>query len=174
MDDVSLMARASAGDERAFEALVHRYTQAMWRLARSLLDDNFEAEEAVQDSFLKAHRGLRSFRGDAAVGTWLLSICYRTSIDRLRARRSPAVSLDTVSSIGAEPDLELRLALKTTIASLPEEQRAAFILVHVLGYSRQEAAEVIGVPASTLRDRLVRAKERLAGMQELTEAVEER
>ena len=174
MNDVSLVARAAGGDERAFEVLVRRHADGMWRLARSLLSDDFEAEEAVQDSFVKAHRSLDSFRGEAALRTWLLSICYRTCIDRLRARRAPLVPLEAIPDVGtADETLDLRLSLQRTIAALPEDERQAFILVHVLGYSREEAAHLCGVPPSTLRDRVVRARERLAGMEELADAVGE-
>ena len=174
MDDASLVRRAAVGDEGAFEILVRRHAEAMWRLARSLLDDDFEAEEAVQDSFVKAYRSLGSFRAEAAVRTWLLSICYRTCIDRLRVRRLRSVPLEALPDIGtADETVDLRLALQQTIRALREEERQAFILVHVLGYSRDEAARICGVPPSTMRDRVVRARGRLAEMVDLAEALED-
>ena len=174
MDDASLVSRAAGGDERAFEVLVRRHAEAMWRLARSLLADDFEAEEAVQDSFMKAHRSLDSFRGEAAVRTWLLSICYRTCIDRLRAGRSRPVPVEAVPDVATVDDtVDLRLVLDRTMGALPEEERQAFMLVHVLGYSREEAAQICGVPRSTLRDRVVRARGRLADMVEEAEVVRE-
>lgn len=163
MDDTGLLKRAAQGDDLAFELLVRRHTEPAWRLARALLGDDFAAEEAVQDTFLKAHRALDSFRGDAAVRTWLLAICRRACIDQLRLRRAEIVSLDEVRHLRAsEEHVDLRIALETALAELPGIEREAFTLADVLGYSREEAAGIIGVPASTMRSRVARARSKLA------------
>jgi RNA polymerase sigma-70 factor, ECF subfamily len=73
VDDSTLVARAASGDEAAFELLIRRHTDAVWRMAITLLADSQVAEEAVQDTFIKAYRGLSGFRGEAAVRTWLLA-----------------------------------------------------------------------------------------------------
>jgi RNA polymerase sigma-70 factor (ECF subfamily) len=161
--DERLVARAATGDEGAFEQLVRRHTPRVWRLARSMLPDHFEAEEAVQDTFVKAYRALNSFRGEAAFGTWLIRICSRTCVDRLRVRRAPSEALDqaTVESPAQGP-VEVRLLVEEALSRLPPEERAAFVLVHMLEFTREEAAVVSGVPASTMRDRVARARQRLA------------
>ena len=163
MEDATLLGRAADGDEVAFELLVRRHAETVWRLARSFLSDDFTAEEAVQDTFLKAYRGLGSFRGDASVKTWLLAICNRTCIDRLRTKKAKIVPLDLLRHQRAEaasPDA--RLALDEAMQELSEDERRAFVLVHVLSYTREEAASICGVPPSTMRSRVVRARERLA------------
>ena len=163
MDDHDLIRRAAGGDQPAFEALVRRNTPAVWRMARSMLTDDMAAEEAVQDTFLKAYRNLHTFRGEAKVSTWLLTICHRACIDRLRLKRADVVSLDAVRrERGREDRPELRLALEAALAGLPHEEREAFVLVAVTGHSREEAAEIVGVPASTMRSRVSRARQRLA------------
>lgn len=163
MDDVALIERAAGGDDVAFELLVRRHTDAAWRLARSLLRDDFAAEEAVQDTFVKAHRALGSFRGDAQVRTWLLSICHRTCIDRLRLKKAEIVSLDEARTRRRRDDQhELRLTIEAEVARLGDVEREAFTLVDILGYSREEAASVVGVPPSTMRSRVARAREQLA------------
>lgn len=174
MEDNSLAARAADGDEAAFELLVRRHTEGVWRLARSILRDDFEAEEAVQDTFLKAHRALASFRGEAAFRTWLLAICHRTCLDRLRLRRAAVVPLALVRERCAEEDMpDIRLALEQILNGLSEDERRAFVLVHVLAFSREEAARICEVPASTMRSRVARARERLAALIEAGEAAEE-
>lgn len=169
MDDLGLAERAGKGDELAFELLVRRHTEAAWRLARSLLRDDFAADEAVQDTFVKAHRALGSFRGDAAVKTWLLAICHRTCIDRLRLKQAEIVPLDEARAKRRRDDEhELRLAIEHEVSRLGDAEREAFTLVDMLGYSREEAASVVGVPASTMRSRVARARAQLAQALEVT------
>jgi RNA polymerase sigma-70 factor (ECF subfamily) len=162
MDDWGLIERARSGDGAAFELLVRRHTDAVWRAARGFLRDDFAAEEVVQDTFLKAYRALDSFRGEAAVRTWLVSICHRSCVDRSRRRQAEIVSLEHARRHRAKDDAtDLRMAIEAALPSLPEDERRAFVLVDVLGYSREEAAEVAGAPSSTIRSRLARARRRL-------------
>jgi RNA polymerase sigma-70 factor (ECF subfamily) len=163
VDDSTLVARTVSGDEAAFELLVRRHTDAVWRMAITLLADNQAAEEAVQDTFVKAYRGLAGFRGEAAVRTWLLAICHRCCIDHLRLRRARVVSLEQAREVRArEDDADLRMMLQRAVETLPADEREAFRLVHVLGLSREDAASVAGVPSSTMRSRVARARKRLA------------
>lgn len=163
MEDAALVARAAAGDDTAFELLVRRNTDPVWRLARTILRDDFAAEEAVQDTFLKAHRALSSYRGDASVKTWLCSICHRACIDRLRKKQAQVVPLESIREQRArEQQVELRLVIEEALDELSSDERRAFELVHVLGYSREEAAAIVDVPPSTMRSRVTRARERLA------------
>ena len=164
MDDKELVRRAADdGDQAAFELLVRRHSTPLWRMARMLLNDPFAADEAVQDTFLKAYRSLGSFRGDSSVGTWLGAICRRTCIDRLRLKKANVVSLDEVRHARArDDDAHVRIALEQAAARLGPVEREAFTLVDVLGYSREDAAAIVGVPASTMRSRVARAREHLA------------
>ena len=163
MDDQVLVTRAAEGDATAFELIVRRHAGDLFRLARSVLADDQLAEEAVQDSFVKAHRNLTTFRGDASLRTWLSSICYRTALDGARRRPGNVVPIDAARpDPRPHPDVELRLCLQEALGELPPDEREAFQLVHVLGYPREEAARIVGVPASTMRSRVARARERLA------------
>ena len=162
MDDHQLAARAADGDQEAFELIVRRHTDAVWRLARTLLDTDGDAEEAVQDAFLRAHRSLDGFRGDASLSTWLLVICRHTCLDRRRRRQATVVPLEAVRERHAdEVDHSLRLSLRSAVAELGDVEREAFTLVDVLGYSREEAARIAEVPPSTMRSRSARARQRL-------------
>lgn len=165
MEDSVLLDRAVAGEEVAFELLVRRHAETAWRLARSMLPDDFTAEEAVQDTFVKAFRALRSFRHEASVKTWLLAICHRTCLDRLRKKRAEVVPLEWIRERRAkEESHDLRLAVEQALEQLPQDERQAFVLVHVLSYTREEAAHICRVPASTMRSRVARARQRLAAL----------
>lgn len=162
-DDTALVNRTLDGDPYAFELLVRRHADGLWRLARSVVRDDHRAEEVVQDTFVKAHANLDSFRGDAGLRPWLASICYRTAIDRVRLKELRVVSLDAARDRHRHRgDDELRLLLDEMVEELPDDEREAFTLVHVLGYSREEAASIVDCPASTLRSRVSRACGRLA------------
>src|SRR5687767_1913165 len=138
-DDDALVAKARRGDDLAYEVLVRRHTPAVWRMARSLVSDDFAAEEAVQDTFVKAYRAIGTFRGDAAVRTWLLTICRRACLDELRRRDPVVVPLDRARHDHAvERDDAFRLALQHALTALPPDDREAFTLVDVLGYRREE------------------------------------
>lgn len=162
MDDTALVDRARDGDEAAFELLVRRHTDAVWRLARSSLGDGHAAEDATQETFLKAYRAIGRFRGDAAVRTWLLGICHRTCIDVHRRRRPEVVSLDEARHARTRAEtIELRLVIDETVSRLPDDERVAFTLVDVLGHTSEDAAAVVGVPASTMRSRVGRARRKV-------------
>lgn len=163
LEDASLVARTVEGDEVAFELLMRRHAQTAWHFARSMLSDDSEAEEAVQDAFVKVYQSVGRFRGESAFRTWLLSICYRLCLDRLRSRRVAPVPLDHVRDRGsAGESVELRLTVESVLKLAPTDERRAFFLVHGLGFTREEAAQICGVPSSTMRDRVVRVRRRLA------------
>lgn len=161
-DDLSLVPRAADGDELAFEVLIRRHTDAVWRLCFSMLRDRGAAEDAVQETFIKAHRSLSAFRADSSFKTWVLTIARRTCLDQVRRARHDVVSLEEARQKRTQGiDEATRVALEVAIGELPEDERQAFMLVDALGLNREEAARVLEIPASTLKSRLARAHERL-------------
>ena len=159
--------------DATFEQLVRSHTDVVWRFAMGMLRDAHEAEEVTQDTFVRVHRKLDTWRGDAALRTWIIAICRNLCIDRLRARRAEVISLDEVRAERAGREqatarggdhaerTALRDLLARAAADLPDEEREAFHLVDVLGFSGTEAAEIVGVPPTTLRSRLYRAHDHL-------------
>ena len=163
MDDSDLVGRAAAGDDTAFELLVRRNVPHAWRLARSMLREDFAAEEAVQDAFLKAYSSLEQFRGDASFRTWLLAICRRVCLDRLRLITAEVIPLEHVRAERfAREDEHTRIAIEEAMGILSADEREAFVLVDVMGHSRDEAAKIVGIPPSTMRSRVARSREHLA------------
>ena len=172
--DEELARRFNQGDRSAFELLVRRHKENAWRFALALLGSPHEAEDAVQEAFLRAFRGIDSFRGDAAFRTWLLAICRRACLD-LIARRTNVVGLEEAHRLRHEDEaVEARQVIEEALRTMPPEERIAFVLVDVLGFSREEAARTEEVPPSTLKSRLYRARERLAATLEPAQGHSER
>jgi RNA polymerase sigma-70 factor (ECF subfamily) len=160
--DEELARRARTADRSAFELLVRRHQESAWRFALALLGSPDEAEEAAQEALIRAFRGLQSFRGESSFRTWLFAICRRTCMD-VAARKTNVLPLEEAHRLRYPEELvEERQVIDTTLETMAREERAAFILVDVLGFSRQEAARIEEVPASTLKSRLYRARDRLA------------
>ncbi len=168
--DAVLLRAHVGGDTDAFGVLYARHRDRMWALALRTLRDPDEAADAVQDAALSAFRRAGTFRGDAAVGTWLHRIVVNACLDRLRRRRSRPVDLvadDRILESLSEPSphegdrrqtvLDVRAALST----LPADQRAALLLVDMAGYSVAEAAELLDCPAGTVKSRCARGRARL-------------
>ncbi|MFU8890542.1 MAG: RNA polymerase sigma factor [Anaerosomatales bacterium] len=158
--------RSASQPRAAFSALIREHDRSLRVLAYRMLGDRDEMDDVLQDAYLKAYRAFREFRGDAAAGTWLYRITYNACIDRLRRRRPDMGYLDELSEAGFEPasredvavTAQLRTDLQGALAILPEEQRAAVLLVDALGWDYAEAAEVLGIARGTLGSRLHRAR----------------
>jgi RNA polymerase sigma-70 factor, ECF subfamily len=164
--DAALAASAVGGDTEAFEVLVRRHYPAVWVVAFLFVQEEMAAEELTQDTFLRAYGALAGWRGDASLRTWLAAICRRLCIDRARLKKLETVTapdLEAVAGSTAEADvLADRFDLRAALDGLPTDDREAFLLVHHYGYTSFETATLLGVPASTVRSRVARARQRLA------------
>jgi RNA polymerase sigma-70 factor (ECF subfamily) len=165
--ETELIARARAGDARAFTALVRSHDDAMRGLAYSLLGSRTAMDDALQDAYVKAYRAIGSFRGSAAFGTWLHRIVRNTCIDHLRrSDRHREVSLELIVSnpdpdVGAEERLAERSRVGAALAALSDEQRGVVVLVDRDGCSYDEAAQLLGITPGTVASRLSRARSTL-------------
>jgi RNA polymerase sigma-70 factor (ECF subfamily) len=182
--DEALAARAAAGDDTAFEALVERYQQRVFRLACRLTSET-DAPDVLQDTFLQVYRHLPTFRGDARFGTWLYRIATNTALMQRRARtRRPAESLDgflprfdgegrhaqTPDALRMASRVDELLDRKTlarkaheAIERLPDLYREAFVLRDLEELSTTDVAQVLGVEPATVRQRVHRARLMMRG-----------
>jgi RNA polymerase sigma-70 factor, ECF subfamily len=169
--DKELLRRHADGDPDAFSELVHRHRDRMWAVALRTLGDQEEAADALQEAFLSAYRAAGRFRGDAAVTTWLHRIVVNACLDRLRRRSiRPVVpmgddaTLDSVAPKNPDPTSahELSLDVSQALQRIPFEQRAALVLVDMMGYAVDDAAKVLEVPPGTIKSRCARGRARLA------------
>lgn len=174
--DHQLIERAANGDEAAFEAIMRRHNRLLFRTARSILKADAEAEDAVQEAYLRAWRSLPGFRADARLSTWLVRIVINEALGRLRRRGADVIPLDdgidiaasqTEPSMEDDPDLrpeciamrsDLRRLMEACIDRLPEAFRAVFMLRAVEELSVEEVSEALQLPQATVRTRYFRAR----------------
>jgi len=175
--DASLVARSREGDAVAFEAIMRRYNRRLYRLARSLLRDESEAEDVVQETFVIAYTKLDTFRGPEGFGAWLSRIAANEALGRLRQRArtrsldgpvgSEPIDLDALlarrSSEQRDPEAiaatgELRRLIEQAIDALPEHFRAVFVLRAVEGMGVAETAIALGLKPETVKTRFHRAR----------------
>jgi RNA polymerase sigma factor (sigma-70 family) len=165
-DDGVLVHAARSGDRESFALLYHRYRIDVWNMAYLTLRNYHEAEDSVQETFVKALRGLPSLDQTDMVRPWLLAICRNVCLDRIRAtsrRRIVALDDQTAEPASAPIDQDRQIDFYRALESLPLEDREAFILVDVLGCRSHEAAQILGLAApSTVRSRLARARRHFA------------
>jgi RNA polymerase sigma-70 factor (ECF subfamily) len=173
-DDVSLVERIAHQDHRAFEALMRRYNGKLFRVARSILRNDSEAEDALQDAYLDAFRHISDFRAGSSLATWLTRITINHALMRLRKqRRNRVVVSMTGTEEGAERDVadetgetpagaalrgELRRLIEQRIDGLPLSYRTVFVMRDVEEMTVEETANALGIPSSTVRTRLHRAR----------------
>jgi RNA polymerase sigma-70 factor (ECF subfamily) len=168
MEDAELAAMAQAGDREAFGELVRRYAAKARRVARTVLGNPDDADDAAQDGFLSALRHLGRYDPARAFGPWLLRIVANAATDRRRRRQVRAAEAipPTARSRGPAPDREadrraMHEALRAALATLPERQRVAVELFDVEGYTHGEIAEVLGIPVGTVRSHVFHARRAL-------------
>lgn len=176
--DGELVARVAAGDAAAFTTLMRRHNRQMFRTARSILKSDAEAEDAVQDAYLRAWRAIDGFRSEAKLSTWLVRIVINESLARLRSgRRARAVVVEPDGEPALDRALaqplddradhqpegmamraEMRRLLEASIDRLPDGFRSVFILRAIEEMSVEDVAAALGLPHITVRTRLFRAR----------------
>jgi RNA polymerase sigma-70 factor (ECF subfamily) len=168
MPDEAVVARVLAGEPRLFELLMRRYNRRLFRVARAVLRDDGEAEDVVQDAWVRVYAHLAEFEGRARFSTWATRICLHEAFARARrARRtepveSPEESQETTMSTPTPEqhasDAELRRVLEQAIDELPETFRTVFVMRTVDGMSVAETAECLGINEETVKTRAFRAR----------------
>jgi RNA polymerase sigma-70 factor (ECF subfamily) len=158
-----------------FERLMRQYNQRLFRVARSILRDDADAEDALQDAYVQAYRKLDGFRGEAQMSTWLTRIVINQALMRVRQRTRERVVVpfqqpdagarefdvpDQQSESPAEAAIrgEVRKVLEQRIDALPEAFRTVFVMREVEEMTARETAEALGIPEATVRTRLFRAR----------------
>lgn len=173
--DQSLVRLAQQGDSRAFDELVKRYRERVYRLAFKILRHEEDAAEALQDAFLSAYRGLKNFKAESTFSTWLYRVATNAALMRYRRRRTQHVSLEqsqspledaepmAVPDWSAQPleellDAETREVLYEGLLRLPEDLAEVFIKRDIDGWSNAEVAESLGISVAAVKSRLHRAR----------------
>jgi RNA polymerase sigma-70 factor, ECF subfamily len=173
-DERALIERCRTGDDGAFAELVDRYKNLVYGLVYRMIADRSQVDDIAQEVFLKVHRGLPYFRGDARLSTWIYRIVQNVCLQaqaHARTRTAQDVSLDAPDSIGrprdpgkpdaAFADLELRDRLEKAIAKLPDQYRMLIAAHYLNGVQYEALAESLNIPLGTVKTHLYRAKRRL-------------
>jgi len=176
-DDTDLLRVAREGDATAFDTLIRRHDRFLYRVARSILLDDYEAEDVVQETFIKAFKRLMDFRGEASLSTWLTRIALNEALARKRRHRitvelealqQPGTQIETSAMIAPAqgPEVtaaqnQIRRLLERAIDGLPDSLRTVFVMRDVEELSTAEAARLLGLGEPTVKTRLHRARRML-------------
>jgi RNA polymerase sigma-70 factor (ECF subfamily) len=182
LSDAELLRRHLAGDQDAFGALFLRHKDRLWAVALRIVCDPDDAADALQEAMISAFRRADNFRGDSAVTTWLHRIVVNASLDLLRRRASrrsvswsgdpdelavPELGIDAAGGVGGGSPagradaIDTRLDVDAALGVLPPPQRAALVMVDMLGYPVAEAAVILGISEGTVKSRCARGRVRL-------------
>ncbi len=185
-DEAVLLERARGKDPHAIRLIIQRHNLRLYRIARSIVRDDGEAEDVLQEGYTRAFTSLDTFRGEARFGTWLARIVINEALGRLRRRRQPAVELNTITGSpalaariipfpNANPQLdpetimaqrEIRVLLERAIDALPEAFRTILVARVIEDMSIEETAEMFGILPETVKTRLHRARRLLKDQME--------
>ena len=157
-DDIELLRRAGGGDSTAFHALVDRHAQRLYRLAVSLIGNAADAEDVLQETFIGAHSGLKSFQGRASVKTWLTRILVLQAAQWRRSRQRKKTRAMDDAIPAAPAGSEAVMDVQAAIAKLSPEFREVLVLREFEKMSYEEIAGVLDVPRGTVESRLHRAR----------------
>jgi RNA polymerase sigma-70 factor (ECF subfamily) len=178
MPESEVVLRVSAGDREALALMMRRHNQTLYRTARSILRDEGEAEDVVQEAYLLASRAMGAFRGDAKLSTWLVRIVVNESLGRLRKRRrgaevirldgdmvlsGDATEMNMIEDNSDRPERaalrsEARRLLEAKIDALPDAFRTVFVLRAVEEMTVEDTAATLDIPEATVRTRYFRAR----------------
>lgn len=175
--ETALLERILAGDSAAFTALMRKYNRRLYRVARSILRDDMEAEDALQDAYLQAYRALPEFRTQSSLGTWLTRIVMNAALMHRRkaGRLAEIIELGTgpimdesQSTLASQDDAgqperaalraQTRRLIEAKIDTLPESFRTVFVLRALEELNVEETSEALGIPEATVRSRYFRAR----------------
>lgn len=178
--DGDIASRIAAGDQTAFEQMMRRHNRPLFRTARSIVKDDAEAEDVLQDAYLLAYRGIGNYRGESSLSTWLTRIVVNEAIARTRknSRRAEIIRIDggddalekadtsmdethTEQPDQAAMRAEVRAMLEKKIDALPDSFRTVFVLRALEEMTVEETAVILGIPDATVRSRFFRARSML-------------
>jgi RNA polymerase sigma-70 factor (ECF subfamily) len=164
--DELLVIRCQLGERRAWDELIGRWHKPLWRYARNLAGSDAAADDASQEVWLRALRGLARLRDGAKLRAWLFGIAHRVLMDRLREQyaRPEAPDIDVEAQAAADSTLELEFELSSMLdelARLPVVEKEVLTLFYLRELSLDEVAQVLAIPAGTVKSRLFRARKLL-------------
>lgn len=171
LTDIQIIEKTLAGDQQAFSGLVAKYQSYMYTVCLNILKTKPDAEEATQDTFIKAYKKLGSYKDESKFSSWLYKIAYRTCLDMLRKRKNTtdidevAYGLaDTTTVAGELEQDEMKTQLKAAIKKLSPREAGMITMYYLEELSVKELAETTGIQLSNVKVVLFRARKKLASI----------
>ncbi|HEY6125637.1 MAG TPA: sigma-70 family RNA polymerase sigma factor [Steroidobacteraceae bacterium] len=169
--DELLAVRCQLGERAAFDALIARWHEPLWRYLRRLADSDDTARDLAQDTWLRVFRGIAKLREPARVRPWLFGVARNVAMDRLRAKYSHGshvdVDIDDIAAVADDANLEEEFAtLESGLATLPIIDRETLTLFYLRELTIEEIAGLVGAPVGTVKSRLFRARQQLRRVME--------
>lgn len=165
--DPHVLRAATAGDLEAFESLVRRYQGDVYRFVLHLTGETSSAQDITQDTFVRAYRFLKRYRGDSRFSTWLFSIarnCAHDEFRRVGRRARLSATLEARELPEERIDRTSEIEVREALATLPQELLESVVIIDMFGFSYHEASHLTGTPEGTLKSRAHRARERLVAL----------
>jgi RNA polymerase sigma-70 factor (ECF subfamily) len=164
--DAEILSLVAAGEAaKAFEMLLDAYQNKVYRLAYSLLGERAQAEDAVQEIFLRVWKALAKYRGESALGSWIYAIARNQCLTLIAQRaRRPQAPLNEAVHAAVAADQAPRFDVMRLVLKLPEDERRAVMLFYMEEHSYEEVARLLDLPLGTVKTRLHRARKQLASM----------
>lgn len=164
-DDLKLIRDAKQGDAQAFANLIRSYQNFAYKTVLGVLNNASDADDALQETFLKVHRALPNLRDERTFPSWLARIATRTALDLVRSRAHARTSyddeIDKHTFVDPGPQVDLRLDLQQALARLSPEHRTVLVLREVQGFDYAAIADILHIPLGTVRSRLFNARAQL-------------
>lgn len=160
LDDAGLVAEAATGNREAFDIIVERHRRAVYQVCYRFMNNHEDANDLAQDAFVRAWKGLKNFKGQAALSTWLYRIAVNVCLNRVSMKTAVTEPIESTEHMadarieGAQHKMlreERAVAVRNAIASLPEKQRAALVLRTYHELSHQEIADMLGSSAGAVK-----------------------
>jgi RNA polymerase sigma-70 factor (ECF subfamily) len=167
VDEALIIKKAQEGDTGAFGELITLYKKLIYNLCLRMLNDKDEAEDALQEAFIKIYRAIKVYNGESKFSTWAMKIASNVCIDLIRKRKAQTVPIDDYDfSDGSSPEKsyiasEASRDIKKAVMELPEKYRIMIICYHFMNLSYQEISEVLNEPMTIVKNRLYRARHML-------------
>jgi len=178
-DEIDLIERFKKGDSSVFETIVRKYQDRIYNLCRYMLQDSREAQDAAQDAFIKAYKGLEDFQPESTLYTWLYRITVNTCLDYRKKSRREAARYEPLSeNLALDPPLteqlyaakEIQAHIQLALQKLPKKLSAVIVLREIEALSYEEIAEVLQISIGTVKSRIARAREQLRHLMEKIKA----
>jgi len=161
MNEKTMILLCTQGDMKGFRALFERFRNPLLSTGMRMLGNSHDAEDAVQNTFMKVYKSIKDFKYKSSFSTYLFSIHMRVCLDMLRKKKRSRMQVLSPGMAAEKPDYSLRMQLEQAIGGLPVQQRACFVLFAVQGFKQAEIADMLGIATGSVKANIFHARMKL-------------